>query len=93
MDVKQAVQKAKAYVLDLLADEQVMNLGLEEVEFDEADSAWSVTVGFSRPWNTTKNAFATLAGEPSAKRAYRVVRIRDNDGEVLSFKRRDIPEL
>lgn len=35
MDVKEALKKAKAYVADLLADENPINLGLEEMQHDE----------------------------------------------------------
>ena len=87
MDVKAAVDAAKSYVNNLLIDEGLMNLGLEEVEFDETNGFWLVTVGFSRPWNTTRGPLATLGGENAAKRAYRVVTVRDSDGEVLSVKR------
>ena len=34
MDVKEAVNTAKAYVAELFANEGLSNLGLEEVEFD-----------------------------------------------------------
>lgn len=88
MDVKQAVNTAKGYVSDLLSDEGLSNLGLEEIEHDDKAGLWRVTVGFSRPWNTARNAFTSLSGEPVSKRAYRVVSIKDT-GEVVSVKRRD----
>ncbi|MBI4923617.1 MAG: hypothetical protein HY834_17895 [Devosia nanyangense] len=90
MDVKQAATAAKTYVADLLRDENPTNLGLEEVEFDRSTGTWNITVGFSRPWNSTRGPLTTLAGEPIPKRAYRVVSIRDVDGEVLSMKRREL---
>lgn len=87
MDVKEAVKAAKSYITSLLSEEGMMNLGLEEIEYNESEGIWYVTLGFSRPWNTTKGPLATIAGEAPAKRAYRVVAVRDRDGEVLSVKR------
>lgn len=89
MNVKEAVKRAKDYVSDLMAEEGLANLGLEEVERDDSNGEWRVTVGFSRPWNSERSALTALAGEAPPKRAYRVVRLRDADGEVLSLERRD----
>jgi len=88
IDVKDAVAKAKVYVADLFSDETLFNLGLEEVEWDGEAEVWRVTLGFSRPWNTARNAFTAISGEQAAKRAYRVVTMR-GDGEVMSLKRRE----
>lgn len=89
MDVKEAVSIAKRFLTELLADEGLTNLGLEEIEHDDAAGVWHVTLGFSRPWNTVRNALTQLAGEAAARRAYRVLTIRDSDSAVLSVKRRD----
>jgi len=84
MDVKEAVARAKSYVADLFQSEQIRNLGLEEVEFDEKEKAWFVTIGFSRPWEQA--GFVAQAGltEP---RALKIVRISD-DGTVTYLKER-----
>jgi hypothetical protein len=94
MDVKDAVVVAKKWVQDILADEDVQNVGLEEVEYDEEDRAWHVTVGFSRRWNSPKDgqltglAAALAVTQPALKRAYRVVTVNDSDGKVISMRRR-----
>lgn len=90
MEVKDAVKAAKAYISDLLAEEGMINLGLEEIEYDDSQSVWDVTLGFSRPWNTLRGPLSTITGESSSRRAYRVVRVRDSDGRVLSVKKREI---
>ncbi len=36
MNIKEAVNVAKVYVSDLFTDEQIIDLGLEEVEFDDS---------------------------------------------------------
>ena len=68
MDVKAAARTAKSYVTDLFADEEITNVGLEEVEFDEGQDRWIVTVGFSRPWDQ-RNALTAALGEgrPAAR--------------------------
>ena len=81
MDVKEVVQMAKDYVAELFGDEDIIHVGLEEVDFDQSDN-WAVTIGFSRPWN--RNIGSVLGGQTS--RSYKVVRIRDEDGKVLSVK-------
>jgi hypothetical protein len=88
MDVRQAVRVAKDYIVDLLGDEGITNLGLEEIEHDDRAGVWRVTLGFSRPWNTVRNAITVLGGDAATKRAYRVVSVKD-DGRVISVKRRD----
>ena len=85
MDVKEVVRAAKNYVAELFGDEDIIHVGLEEVDFDQSDN-WVVTVGFSRPWD--RNIGSVLGGQPS--RSYKVVRIRDEDGKVLSVKDRTL---
>jgi hypothetical protein len=89
MEVKEAVKTAKNYVADLFAEEELFNLGLEEIEFDEASKTWNVTVGFSRPWKSPKNLISNLSGDGQLGRSYRVVKIRDTDGKVSSVTRSD----
>ncbi|GIQ73345.1 hypothetical protein [Bradyrhizobium sp. RD5-C2] len=94
MDVKDAVNTAKNWVQEILADEDVQNVGLEEVEYNDEDHVWDVTIGFSRRWNTPKDsqltglAAALAVTQPALKRAYRVISISDLDGKVVSMKRR-----
>lgn len=90
MDVKQAVREAKNYVSDLLDDEGIQDLGLEEIEFDESDQTWNVTLGFSRRWNYVRNALTPIAGERALRRSYRLVKVRDSDGQVTSVKMREL---
>jgi len=86
MDVKQAVRTAKKYVADILSEEPVANIGLEEVEFDEIENTWAVTIGFSRNWSHPGNIITTLDG--NTERIFKVVRIEDTNGNVKSIKHR-----
>jgi hypothetical protein len=87
MDVKQAVKTAKAYVADLFEEDGVVDLGLEEVEHDDGNKLWRVTVGFSRPLRVT-GIVSTLLADTKLPRLYRVVAINDG-GELVSVKLRD----
>ena len=73
MEVQEAVRAAKAHVTELFEDEEIMNVGLEEVEFK---NGWRITIGFSRPWDRT---ILTAPG-----RSYKVVRLNDKTGRVVS---------
>ena len=87
MHVKLAVESAKKYVADLFAEEEITNVGLEEVKFDDSLDRWIVTIGFSRPWDQ-KNALTAALGEGRPNRSYKVLHIADTDGRVLSLKDR-----
>ena len=87
MNVKQAVAYAKAHILELFADENLTNVGLEEVQYEDESGEWVVTIGFSRPWDEPRNTMAALAVAP--RRAYKVVRISNTSNQVLSVKSRE----
>ena len=87
MDVKQAVQTAREYVVSLYDEEDIMDIGLEEVEFDYCSEQWRVTIGFSRPWDRTKEVGIRIA-DFQRPRSYKVVRILDGDGQIVSLKDR-----
>lgn len=87
MDVKEAVGKAKAHVMALFGDEGVMHLGLEEVQFEDASDVWKITLGFSRPWDQA-HALAAALADQRPSRSYKVVRMGDEDGDVISVTSR-----
>ena len=88
MDVKQAVQLAKAHVAEIFADESIANVGLEEVEFDDLNQVWAITVGFSRFLGRMGDIVRALDGDTA--RIFKIVRIEDNSGHVQSVKHRDL---
>ena len=91
MDVKQAAQAATDYVNDLFQAEDIQDLGLEEVEYDNAETEWVITLGFSRPWDFKRPAnVATIAGRAGPRRSYKILRIRESDGKVMSLKDRKV---
>lgn len=92
MDVKEAVAKAKNYLSVVFADEGVSELRLEEVEYDRHDRAWLITLGLMRPAINGKGQIAAIMNPPVLKRAYKLVRIPDDDGELPSIKIRELGE-
>ncbi len=97
MNVREAVQTAKAYIGHLYADEPARHIGVEEVVFDEPENAWKVTVGFFRPWDEPSGLSETLeaAAEGGAalwkKRSFKVVQVDNGSGTVKSMKHRSLP--
>jgi hypothetical protein len=99
MDVKEAVGTAKAYVSDLFKDQIYSDPLLEEVEFDDNSRTWRITIGFLRlpeirrgpsdadQVNGTPGLGVPPFGMP--RRAYKVVRINDAGGNVVSVRDRD----
>jgi hypothetical protein len=85
-DVKEAVDLAKKHVAGLFAQEGLVNLGLEEVEYDDAQDQWRITVGFSRSWDQQGGVAAMLN---PAKRTYKVV-LLNKEGKPISVKNRGI---
>ncbi|HEY0075966.1 MAG TPA: hypothetical protein VGB77_17835 [Abditibacteriaceae bacterium] len=99
MNVKEAVAAAKNYIQDVFADEQISDVGLEEVEFEDVTDFWHITIGFSRPWHktTTNNhplkqqlALSQLMRETTLRRDYKVVTIKDSTGGIVSVKNREL---
>ena len=90
MEVKEAVALAKQYLRDVFSEEKIDNLGLEEVEFDDAQHVWSITLGFSRPWdyNDVRHTVAASLGVPG-RREYKIVRIDDRNKRTLAIKNRE----
>ena len=87
MDVKQAAIAAKLYLIELYEDENITNVGLEEIEFDHMVYEWKITFGFSRPWDQGSPIGQALAGA-RPNRSYKVIRVSDEDGQVMSVRDR-----
>ena len=91
MDVKEAAKLAKEYVADLFADEEIANVGLEEIQLGSDGRFWKVTVGFSRPWD--RSGLATMTyGQKALRRSYKVLQIDKSTGNVESVKDRILQE-
>jgi len=84
MDVKEAVKTAKEYLIDLYQGEEITNVGLEEVVFEDFSNNWKITIGFSRPWDH-KNVLSVALGEGRPSRSYKVLSIDDDSGKIESL--------
>ena len=95
MDDKEAIAGAKKYINEIYADEQVTNLGLEEIEHFMSDGNWVITIAFSRPWNTPRTraqeVLENLGAVSPLKRSYKVITMA-SDGTILSMKNREKAE-
>ena len=93
MEVKEVVRTAVNYVADLYSAEDISHIGLEEVEFDDRNAQWNVTVGFARKWDYPSGSlvgtFAQLSERPFG-RTYKTVVVRDSDGQVTAIKIREL---
>lgn len=90
MQAREAVAAAKKYLDEMFSEEKISNLGLEELEFDDTTRVWNITLGFSRPWDLPQNALLAMSRDPSQwRRNYKVVRIADLTGKLLSIKNRE----
>ena len=81
MDVKEAVRTAKEYLVNLYEGENITDIGLEEVVFNDESDNWNITIGFSRPWDTRNDVITSLR----LRRSYKVVSIDDTTGRVESL--------
>lgn len=92
MDVKDAVRLAKAYVREVFADENIMDVGLEETEFEESTDQWEITIGFRRRFDrkTQPKDNFSMAGllrpdKTYENRWYKSVQIDAKTGQVVSM--------
>ena len=90
MDVKEAVSTAKKYIQELFSEENIKNLGLEEVEYDDQKNEWQITVGFSRPWQRDDLGLPRFI--PNATRSYKIIKISEKTGNVISVKNRELTQ-
>ncbi len=88
MNAREAIATAKDWVSETFDGEGLVNLGLEEVKFDDHQSDWLITIGFSRPWDVGHGIVNTLGGGVRP-RSYKIVRVRDRDGEVVLVENRN----
>ena len=91
MDVKEAVNIAKLYIADLYSDEEISDIGLEEVKYEDDSDTWNITVGFTRPWDRQGSVSITL-GQTHLRRSYKVLRMGDKGGRVEWVKDRILEE-
>ena len=97
MNVQEAVRLAKDYVKDIFVEEKITNVGLEEIEFNEDQDCWEITIGFSRPWDYPARSLFENLHDPLFKtprrpktRSFKVVNIDASNAKVLSVKNHEL---
>ena len=83
INVKEATDKAKEYLLSFFADAE--NVQLEEVELTADKAQWLVTISYEGTSNSV--ASSLLVGKTVL---YKVFKIDAKNGEVISMKIRNI---
>ena len=86
MEVREAIARAKTYVIDVFAEEHASDFRLEEVEFDHEHDRWNITISFTREARGD-DAISQLL---SRQRTYRSVSMDDTSGKMISIKHRDV---
>ncbi len=90
VDVKEAVGKAMDYLKDMYQIDQFKDVLLEEVDLSEDNKFWNVTIGFTRPQESTSGGpMATLIGQSAEfKREFKVFQIDSENGALRSMRTR-----
>lgn len=89
IDVKQAVQIAMNYVIDLYQQENIFDLALEEVELSDDEQYWYITIGFTRQVQEPTDLLLAPFRKQT-ERVYKVVTVRASDGVATSMKIRQL---
>ena len=91
MEAKEAISEAKTLLKDLYSDENVSEIRLEEVEFDEENDSWLVTLGIMRPVvKQTSRSMLVSPLETPLKRTYKIVTVPDKGISKPSVKIREL---
>ena len=83
IDVKKAVELARGYLSDVL-QVPALQLLLEEVELSEDRQFWLITLSYPEPVTSPAQLIA------GANRAYKIVKLRSDTGELVSIKIRTL---
>ncbi len=90
MEMKEAIAFAKLAVIEAFQGEDIAQIRLEEIELKEDLQEWNITFGLYRPAvNARFNALGAFMSDAQFKKSYRVVRVSNNDGKVLSIRIRE----
>ena len=89
MRVEEAIASAKSFFEKVFAEEQISHVRLEEVEYDELDHAWLVTLSAVQP-SAFVDRCPAMADKSGHQRSYKTVKIDDGGSRLPSVKIRQI---
>jgi hypothetical protein len=93
VDVKEAVQRALAFLRDLYPDEALPSLRLEEVELSEDERYWLVTYGFTGAEQEVERdaLWGSHGGSTTRQRRdYKLIRVDARTGAPVAMKIRSV---
>lgn len=93
MERVEAVQAAKRYAKEVFGDEDISRIRLEEINYDAAKDEWQITVGFSYQGSPTQLQKKVGMERTYGNRQYKVVHVRDRDGEFVGLTDRMLAPL
>lgn len=83
MNVMEAKEAARDYIIQLFADEEVRYVGLEEAVYNPDAKQWRICYGFVRAWD--KQGELGIKMGLKAPRSYKDVKIDDTTGCIVSL--------
>ncbi len=90
MEMREAIAFAKGAVVDAFQGEDIAQVRLEEIELKENVQEWHITFGLYRPAvNARFNALGAFMSDAQFKKSYRVVRLANDTGRLLSIRIRE----
>ena len=93
MERVEAVHAAKRYAKEIFGDEGISRIRLEEINYDADNEEWRITVGFSYRGTATKLQANLGIDTVYGSRQYKIVHIRDRDGEFAGLTDRMLTPL
>jgi hypothetical protein len=87
-DAKRIVQIAKRWLSEQYADEEIHDIGLEEVRLSKG--CWEITLGFGRKKPRSENSILPISILYPLDRIFKVITISDKTGEIISMRNRDL---
>ena len=93
MERVEAVQAAKQYAKEVFGDEGISRILPEEISYDAVKDEWQITVGFSYQGSPSQLQKNLGVERIYGNRQYKVVHIRDRDGEFVGLTDRMLAPL
>jgi hypothetical protein len=86
MDVKQAIETAKATLRDVFADDILGAVKLEEVEYEPSADTSAITLSFQRQFEHTDTALDTMPQIATRNTTMKIVRVPNASDGPVSIK-------
>ena len=93
MERSEIVQAAKNYAREIFAGEGISPIRLEEINYDAGKDEWQITVGFAYRGSASQLEANLGVKTIYGNRQYKVVHIRDRDGEFVGLTDRLLTPL